>query len=122
MGRPDPEMRSRLLFDPEGGPAPILEHLDDPALLGRGGQPDPRARRDDHIFLPSHQHRPAVCAGGDDVARLQLGAAHRGGGTAALLHLHFSSGLRHSPVRHLREGGMAPEKQQYGKGAQEHFG
>jgi hypothetical protein len=113
-------MRSRLLLDPEGGPAPVLEHLDDPALLRGGGKADSRARRDDHIFLPAHQHGPAVGPGRDDVARLKRGASRGGGRPAAMLHLHRSGGLGHPPRRNLSEGGMAPEKQQDGKGSQEH--
>jgi hypothetical protein len=113
-------MRSRLLLDPEGGPAPILEHLDDPALLRGGGQPDPGARRDDDIFLPAHQHGPAVGSGRHDVARLERRAAGRGGGPAAMLDLHGSGRFGHSPGGDLGEGGMAPEEQKDGKGAQEH--
>jgi hypothetical protein len=115
-------MRSRLLLDPEGRPAPVLEHLDDPALLGGGRQSDPGARRHDDIFLSAHQHGPPVGAGRNDVARLKRGAARSGGGSAAMLDLHRSCGLGHPPGRDLREGGMAPEKQQDDKGSQEHGG
>jgi hypothetical protein len=115
-------MRSGLLLDPEGGPAPVLQHLDDPALLGGGRQSDPGARRHDHIFLASHEDGPAVCAGGDDVARLERGSPHRCGGPSALLDLHRSGGLCHPPGGRLREGGMAPEKQKDDESSQEHGG
>jgi hypothetical protein len=113
-------MRGRLLLDPEGGPAPILDHLDDPALLGGGGQPKPGARRDDHIFLASDQDRPAVGAGGDDVPGPKRCPARRGGGPAAVLDLDRSGRFGHPPERDLGEGGMAPEEQQDDEGAQEH--
>jgi hypothetical protein len=113
-------MRSRLLLDAEGGAAPILKHLDDSALFGGGREPKLGARRDDHIFLPAHQHRSAVRPGGDDVAGLKRRAAQGGGGSAALPNLHRAGGFRHPPDRHLREGGMAPEKEQDDECAQEH--
>jgi hypothetical protein len=113
-------MRSRLLLDPERGAAPILEHLDDPAFLGGRGQSKPGERRDDHIFLPAHQHGAAVGTGGDDVARLQRGAARRGGGSAAMLNLDRAGRFGHPPRRDLCEGGMAPEQQQDDEGAREH--
>jgi len=120
IGRLHSEMRSRLLLDPEGGPAPILEHLDDTALLGGRRKPKPGAGGDDHIFLTAHQDRASVGAGGDDIARLKRRAARGGGGSSAMLHLHRSGRFGHSPGRDLGERGMAPEKQQDDEGAQEH--
>jgi hypothetical protein len=113
-------MGGRLFFDPEGGPAPILEHLDESALLGGGGKPKLRSGRDDHIFLAAHQHRAAVGAGGDDVARLERGAPNGCRGAAAMPDLDRSGRLRHPPAGDLRECGMAPEEHEDGKGAQEH--
>jgi hypothetical protein len=113
-------MRSRLLLDPEGGASPILDHLDDPALLRRRREPDPASRSDDDIFLTADEHGPAVGAGGDDVSGLKRGSAGRGGGAAAMLDLDGSGRFGHPPGGDLGEGAMAPEEQQDGKGAQEH--
>jgi hypothetical protein len=115
-------MRSGLLLDPEGRPAPILEHLDDSALIGRGRKPDPAARGDDDIFLSADQHGPPIRPGGDDGAGLKRRASGGGRASAALLDLHRSRGFGHPPGRYLGECGMAPEEQQDDKGSQEHVG
>jgi hypothetical protein len=120
IGRLHPEMGSGLLLDPEGGPAPILEDLDESSGLRRRRQAEPGAGRDDHIFLSANEHRTGVRPGGDDVARLERGAPDRGRVPAAMLHLHRSRGLRHPPERRLGEGGMAPEEQEDDEGADEH--
>ncbi len=114
-------MRSRLLFDPESGSAPILKHLNVSALLGGGGQPKPGARRDDHIFLPADKHRTAVRAGGDDVSGLEGDAAHGRRASADMLHLHRTGRFGHPPKRDLSEGRMAPDDQKDDEGAQKHW-
>jgi hypothetical protein len=120
IGRLHPEMRSRLFLDSEGGASPILEHLDDSAFLGGGGQPKPGARRHDHIFLAADEHGAAVRARRHHVARRQGRTAHGGGGAPAMLDLDRPGRLRNPPKRHLGEGGRAPEEHQDGGGAQEH--
>jgi hypothetical protein len=113
-------MGGRLLFDPEGGPPEILEHLDDPALLLGRRQAQSGARRDDHIFLASHEHGSAVGAGGDDVARLERGPADRGSASPATLDLHGAGRFGHPPERDRGESGLARQEQEDEECAQEH--
>jgi hypothetical protein len=120
MGRLDAEMGSRLLLDPEGRPAPVLKDLDEALRFCRRRQPEPGARRDDHIFLAPDEHRAAIRPRGDDVARLKRGASNRGGGAAAMLHLDRPGRLGDPPQRALRKGGVAPEEQHQDEGAHEH--
>jgi hypothetical protein len=120
IGRAHSEMRGRLLLDAESGSAPILQDLDETARLGGGRKAKLSRGRHDHIFLAAYEHRPAVGAGGYDVARSQSGPAHGRRGSAAMPHLHRSGRFRHPPKRSLSEGGMAPEEQQDDEGAHEH--
>jgi hypothetical protein len=112
-------MGSRLLFDPEGGAAEILQHLDDSARFRGGREAQARARRDDHIFLPSHQHRAPVRSGRDGIAGGERRASHGGGRSVSMLQLDRAGDLRDPPKRG-GEGGVAPEEQGQDEGAQKH--
>jgi hypothetical protein len=90
-------MRRLLLLDPEGGATEILDHLDDSARFRGGRQPKPSPGRDDHIFLPPHQHGAGMRARGDNVARIECRPARGGGEPAAMLHLHRPGRLGDEP-------------------------
>jgi hypothetical protein len=101
-------MGGRLALDPEQGAAVILDHLDEAARLGGGGgEADPRARRDDHIFLAAHQHGPAAGTGADHVAGREPAAARRGQDEAGMDHPYRSRRLGDPPGRRFRRRGRA---------------
>jgi hypothetical protein len=109
-----------LLLDPEGGAAEILKHLDDSTRLRGRRQAQPRPRRNDHIFLPPDQHRPAVGAGGDGIAGSERRAPRRLDRAPAMLKLNVSGDLGHPPRRDRGESGLAAEEQHHDQCAQVH--
>ena len=94
-----PKMRGRLLVDPEQDISDFFKKLNDTPALLRCANSETTVRRNNHIFLATHQNGATFLASRYNISRTQIATADCNLGNAGAQYVHGPGALGERPLR-----------------------